>query len=335
MQKYIINTSEIPYEIRRNPLQITLFKNSEIKNHKLLIHPNHEIHNDLTPFVHKTNNISTTSQKTPYVYVYRTMSLDNYGHFIIDNLIPLYKMIVLTQGYDFDRDDVLFCFLKAPKETVHQQTLTHKQIQLLSAFSSHPIRFIEEIPDMHINNLVVPFLGLGQSIAFMKWHEYKVYNEDVSVEFLQNFQTRIFTFFDIKREEPHKSVFLSRQGAKHRKILNEQEVIKGLELEAVSFQNKTISEELQLFADSKLVITPYGAGIVGCYFMQPNSTCIIVHPKGFDERYDFPQIYIRFMERLGINVKVFHNPLGTPSKNIFRNRDSNMNIDIHGLKNEL
>lgn len=331
MEKTIINTSDIPYEIRRNPLEITLFKNSEIKDHKILISPNHTIHKDYNNFIIKTNEIKKSNDNVPYVYVYRTMSLDNYGHFIIDNLIPLYKMIVLTQGYNFKRKDVLFCFLKAPKETEHQQTLTQKQIQLLSTFSSHPIRFIQDIPDMKINNIVLPFLGLGQSISFMKWHQYKTYNEDISKEFLKNFQKRIFNHFNIILRKPTKHVFLTRQGAKHRRVLNEQEVVKELCLEPITFQNKTIIEELQLFADSKLVVTPYGAGIVGCYFMQPNSTCIIIHPKGFDERYDFPQIYIKFQERLDINVSVFNNPIGNSTGNIFRNRDSNMTIDVAKL----
>ncbi len=335
MDMTIINTSTIPYEIRRNPLKLLLFKHSEIKNHKLLISPIHRLYRDYDKFVVKTEQITKTNDKTPYVYVYRTMSLDNYGHFVIDNLIPLYKMIVLTQGYNFNREDVLFCFLKAPKETEHQQTLTEKQKKLLSVFSSHPIRFIEEIPDMKINNLIVPFLGLGESVAFMKWNQYDKYDESITVEFLKQFQKRIYKFFEIKTKQPEKNIFLSRAGAKHRKVLNESELVKQLKLEPVSFQNKTISEELQLFADSKQVITPYGAGIVGCYFMQPGTKCIIIHPKGFDERYDFPQIYIKFMERLGIHVEIFNNPIGRDTGNIFRNRDSDITVDIATLKKSL
>ena len=332
MEKHTVPTDQIPYEIRRNPLHISLYKYSAIKNHKLLIHPSHKLHGDMKPFISYTNDIQESNDEK-YVYVYRTMSLDNYGHFIIDNLIPLYKMIVLTQGYDFQRDNVLFCFLKAPKETAKQQTLTTKQKQLLSIFSSHPISFISEIPDQPVTNLVIPFLGLGKSIAFMKWKQYKNYNEQVSIEFLTKFRERVLSFFEITpSNDGFKKIFLSRKGAKHRRVTNEDDVISSLELTSISFKDKTIQEELQIFVDADLVITPYGAGIVGCYFMKPESRCIIMHPKGFGEQYDFPQIYVLFLKRLKVNVSVFHNPHGKDKRNIFRNRDSHMTIVIDEVR---
>ena len=327
-------TQDMPYEIRRNPLQISLFKHKKLVNHKLVL--DDPVDKDLRPFVVKQNTEPVQPTETfKYVYVYRTMSLDNYGHFVIDNLIPLYKMIVLTQGYDFRREDVLFCFLKAPQETKKQQTLSGKQNNLLQAFSSHPIRFIEDIPDMAIDNLVLPFLGLGQSISFCKWQEYSQPNEDASITFLHNFRKRLINHFKIKQNIPDQRIFLSRKGAKHRRVTNESELTTQLQLTPVTFENKTISEELQTFSDSKLTVMPYGAGIVGAFFQQPNSTCVIIHPKGFDERYDFPQIYTQFLRRLHIRTVVYHNIVGRAGPNIFRNRDSHIQVDINDFKEKL
>ena len=327
-------TEDIPYEIRRNPLQISLFKNTKIVDHKLIL--DQPVDKALKSFVVKSSPTTpTTSYK--YVYVYRTMSLDNYGHFIIDNLIPLYKMIVLTQGYDFNRDDVLFCFLKAPKETVKQQAISEKQNKLLEAFSSHPIRFIEEMPDIAIDNLVVPFLGLGTSISFCKWQEYKHHqlNEQISSLFLQNFRKHLLDHFQIQIKAPNKRVFLSRKKAKHRKVLNEDAFTAEHQILPVTFENKTIQEELQLFSDAAITVTPYGAGIVGSFFQQPQSRCIIIHPNGFDERYDFPQIYTLFLKRLDVNVQIYHSITGKPGSNIFRNRDSHIRIDLNDFNKKL
>ena len=111
-----LDSRSIPYEIRRNPINIYNCKNilynkiqktkktnrygdQNIINEEFLYNNNGLIFpNDCKILFEKNSrNVQPKNTISKKVYLYKVMSLNNLGHFFIDNLIPIIKMIFIDQ----------------------------------------------------------------------------------------------------------------------------------------------------------------------------------------------------------------------------------------------
>jgi len=360
----ILNSESIPYEIRRNPINIYNFENilykeinmklklnrynnQEIVKEKFLYKNEQcKIPNDCKILFEEDRTQSIINNTiTKKVYLYKVMSLDNIGHFFIDNLIPIIKMIFIDQKIlqnsisNINRDNYII-FLRAHDESDYNQTIRDKYREYLLPFTKHKIKFLSDYPTGTLfKNIIISTLGIGQAISFSNWHKYENYetiDETINKNFVKLIKKMYLKFYNIsENKNPNKIVLLSRDGAKHRRVKNEKELFNNLNMrynnvELIKFENYNLKDELNLLNNVSLFISSHGAGVISSFFIPCKSRCLIINPNGFSFIYDFPTIYKKYLERLDIHIHQFENDgihdvdLG----NIYRNRDKNFRINI-------
>lgn len=82
--------------------------------------------------------------------------------------------------------------------------------------------------------------------------------------------------------EPHRLLYISREKAKRRKVINEIELATFLSkkgFEKVILEDYTLDEQMQLMHKSKIVISCHGAGLTNIMFMQKGQTVIELKEK--------------------------------------------------------
>lgn len=105
-----------------------------------------------------------------------------------------------------------------------------------------------------------------------------------SAEQLGYVSRRIKSALNVTSAAPTRRLLISRADAKTRQICNEAALY--AELQQYGFERHVLSgmpvrEQLQLFAESELVIAPHGAGCVNLVFMQPGTTLIELVPTTY------------------------------------------------------
>ena len=367
-----LNSKKIPYEVRRNPINIYNFKNivyNKIHSYKhkcgrynnsvklleefLYNNKNSTLPNDCKViFELKDNNhqINISNIITKKVYLYKVMSLDNIGHFYIDNLIPIIKMIFIDQNIlnnqinNIDRDNYII-FLNTHGETPKQQKMKAKHIEYLLPFTKNKIQFLSDYPDKTLfKDIVISTLGIGQPESYMDhnneihtWYKYnQPIDENINKKFIQTIKQIYFKFYNIyENNNPQNIVILSRANAKHRRILNEPELFNTLKemqsnVKLIKLENFNLKDELQLLNNVSLFISPHGAGAISAFFIPAKSNCLIIHPKGFSFIHDFPTMYKTYLNRSNINVIQYLNDAQEDKdlRNIFKNRDKNFILNL-------
>jgi len=69
--------------------------------------------------------------------------------------------------------------------------------------------------------------------------------------------------------------------AKRRQIINEDELVKGLQelgIKCINFEDYSVSEKIQIFQDSKWIIAPQSGGLVFSLFSGPSTSIIEIYP---------------------------------------------------------
>jgi len=78
-------------------------------------------------------------------------------------------------------------------------------------------------------------------------------------------------------------IFINRPNARHRKLMNESEVIKQLQefgFNIIELEKLSVLEQINLFYHSKVVLGIHGAGLTNCLFMKKDSKVIdFIHEK--------------------------------------------------------
>ncbi|MFD0694229.1 glycosyltransferase family 61 protein [Paenibacillus sp. GCM10027628] len=83
-----------------------------------------------------------------------------------------------------------------------------------------------------------------------------------------------------KKIEPVKGferIFISRANAGKRKLLNEEEVMGLLAkygFQSIRLEEKSVAEQIQIFASAKVVVAPHGAGLTNVLFSDPGTKVI-------------------------------------------------------------
>ena len=359
-----LDSRSIPYEIRRNPINIYNCKNilynkiqktkkknrygdQNIINEEFLYNNNGLIFpNDCKILFEKNSkNIQPRNTISKKVYLYKSMSLDNIGHFFIDNLIPIIKMIFIDQQIlknstmNINRDNYII-FLRSHEESNKQQTIINKHREYFLPYTQHEVKFLSYYPDKTLfTDVVISTLGLGKSISFSNWHKYEnheMIDESINKKFVQLIKKIYFKFYNIEENKnPDKIVILSRKNAKHRRVRNESQLVNILNsrfnnVELIKFEKFNLKDELDLLNNVSLFISPHGAGIISSFFIPSKSLCLMINPKGFSFIYDFPVIYQKYLERSDINIYQYENDdiRDIDKKNIYKNRDKHFKINI-------
>ncbi|MGL5082656.1 MAG: tetratricopeptide repeat protein [Microcoleaceae cyanobacterium] len=172
-----------------------------------------------------------------------------YFHWMVD-ILPRIQLLRWS-GIDFNQID---CFLvNSCHLDFQQETLTQLGIPNSKILTS------DRHPHIQAQTLIIPSFA-GPLGWLQPW----------AVDFLrQSFLTSIHSQSATFPER----IYISRADAKHRKVLNEKDVMQVLQLyNFISFQLEDLSfaQQVALFSQAKVIIAPHGSGLTNLVFCQPN-----------------------------------------------------------------
>ncbi len=175
-----------------------------------------------------------------------------YFHWMLD-ILP---RIELLKKSHFNWDEIDY-FIVDNRLSFQQETLQllgipeHKQINI------HPLHFIQATA------LIVPSFP-GCAAWMPKW----------TCDFLKQ---HFLTGNNISKFSNFKRIYISRNSAKSRRVLNEAELLKALEpfnIQSVQLESMSVVEQAALFSQAELIIAPHGSGLTNLVFCQPGTKVI-------------------------------------------------------------
>ncbi|MBM7622194.1 hypothetical protein JOC95_004105 [Bacillus tianshenii] len=202
------------------------------------------------------------------------------------------------------------------------------QFESLAALDIPREKIIEIHQSFHIKpkNLVIPsmlFHGLVTTWACNFLREQFLTNEMASIHNTQKFER----------------VYISREKADYRKVINEDHVMEILSQYGfikVKLHDLSFSEKVNIFSSAKYIIAPHDAGLANLVFCNPGTKIIEI----FNPRYINP-IYCWISNRKSLD---YHYMLGEgkrPSVNLFYNNEhypycgDDIFVDLNKLKKAL
>lgn len=118
-------------------------------------------------------------------------------------------------------------------------------------------------------NLVVPCHRIMPGHAFPQW----------PIDFLR---ARILPGASAARRPPATRLYVSRRQAGHRRVTNEPEIIRFLAdfgFHVVELEKLAFADQVALFRDARLVISPHGSGLANLVFCAPGTKAIELFPS--------------------------------------------------------
>ncbi|MDD3150422.1 MAG: glycosyltransferase family 61 protein [Candidatus Gastranaerophilales bacterium] len=126
-------------------------------------------------------------------------------------------------------------------------------------------------------------------------------------------------------------IYLSREDAEYRKIVNEKEVFKYLELlgyKKIILTGKSFQEQISIFANAKYVVSAHGAGLVNTIFSPENTQIVEFLSADY-----FPTNFQIISHHLGFKHYTIHEERSeTTFKDRLSNFKKNMQVDMEKLK---
>ncbi len=124
----------------------------------------------------------------------------------------------------------------------------------------HKILESDRFPHLQATQLIVPSFA-----GYLGWLE------PWGIEFLR----KTFLTAQIKAKYSYpKRIYISRNNARHRRVLNEAEVMEELRQHgfiSIQLESLSFTEQVALFAQAKVIIAPHGSGLTNIVFCQNNA----------------------------------------------------------------
>jgi capsular polysaccharide biosynthesis protein len=98
-------------------------------------------------------------------------------------------------------------------------------------------------------------------------------------------------------------IYVSREYSRGRKVVNEKEVQDFLQkegFEIVHLENASFREQVQMFAETEILVSIHGAALTNLIFMPPAGRVIELYPSGFTSRDFFNACYKRLSHTVGV-----------------------------------
>lgn len=98
---------------------------------------------------------------------------------------------------------------------------------------------------------------------------------------LKKVRDAILESLSVTISEPEEIVYVSRAKARGRRILNEDQLLSllsGFGVKSVCSEDLSFSDQVQLMAKTKVLISIHGAGLTNMMFMQPNTSVCEILP---------------------------------------------------------
>jgi len=186
-------------------------------------------------------------------------SAHNYYHWMMD-VLPRIELLRLS-GIQID------------KYVMNRQSILPFQDETLAVLGIPRDKIIDSRVDMQARKLVVPSLITRY---IFKWGTYV--RPDVipkwACEFLRN---QFLHPSDTDPSDPNEYIYISRENAIYRRVINEEEILDRLStfgFKKVNLESMTVAEQIELFSRAKVIIAPHGAGLVNLVFCKPGTKVI-------------------------------------------------------------
>lgn len=182
----------------------------------------------------------------------------SYYHWMIESLPRLY----LIEKSSFKPDKYIVC------------NITAFQKQALEMLGISEDRIIETENNKLIQADEVIVSDLINNFEEIYYRDAKYYSKKYFPSWICDFYKEKFVS-QVEKTAPQK-IYISRKNS-YRKVINEEDIIKFLEpkgFKVYYLENMTLKEQVQLFANADIIITPHGAGLTNLIF-SPISTKVI------------------------------------------------------------
>jgi capsular polysaccharide biosynthesis protein len=277
---------------------VTVIKNNKIIKQLSFDPLKREIHPSLTIFCYP----QPIFLKGKTLLLATPGAQNNYFHFTLDLLQKI--GFAKECGYSIDEFDNILI----------NKILYDFQRDLLKIFGVPENKIVETMPNsfFHCEKVVIPSHSPHNYFGF-SYINSTILNELIS----------------FKKTHSHR-IFISREKANGRRIVNEGDLMNllgPLGFETIYLENLTVIEQVQLFKNAEVIITPHGAGTANIIYSNPGTVLIEIHDIGAPLNVDFYP-YISYKElKYGY---LFAQTVVNPATNHFNFQD--ILVDIEKLK---
>ncbi|NEQ76619.1 MAG: tetratricopeptide repeat protein [Okeania sp. SIO2C9] len=236
-----------------------------------------------------TEELPPLEQINGTVAVLSGLSGNVYFHWMVD-ILPRIE-ILRRNGINFDQID--WFLINSTKQPFQQETLR------ILGIPEDKIIESDRHPYIQAKKLIVP--SFSSHLAWVeKWvlefHRQVFLNRSMSTLLKDRFK---------RKENQHNQViyyperiYISRNKAKYRRVINEEKVIDLLnQYDFISIELETLSvvEQVALFANAKVIVSPHGSGLTNIMFCTPETTVIELVSPNYIKHY-----YWAIAQKLGL-----------------------------------
>lgn len=89
---------------------------------------------------------------------------------------------------------------------------------------------------------------------------------------------------NLPKQDGYQRIFISREDASHRRLLNEEEVFAALEkhgFKRIKLSSLSFIDKIHLFHCAEVIVSPHGAGLANLIFCNPDTTIIELFPPTY------------------------------------------------------
>lgn len=208
------------------------------------------------------------------VAVLSTLSGNVYFHWMID-LLP--RIEILRRSL-IDLAEIDWFVVNSHNLPFQKETLN------ILGVPAHKILTSDQHPHIQADHLIVPSFA-----------NYLGYLPDWGIQFLRE---TFMTADVLKRTGWPKRIYINRDGAKYRQVLNEEALVKYLEkygFVSVALETLTLADQIALFAEAEVIITPHGSGLTNTVFCQPGTKIVELFSPHYMRYY-----YVNISRSLGL-----------------------------------
>lgn len=185
--------------------------------------------------------------------------LDNYFHWFFD-LLPKFHLLKRAGWFD----EVDWFILPSYNRPYQKETLRALGIDEKKIIQG------DKVTHLQVEQLIVTsFIRTAQHIPV--W----------ACEFLKDFSSKIPT---IQTQDSHPYIYVSREDAKYRNVINEPALFAALEkygFKKIELGKLTFREQVNLFASAKVIVSPHGAGLTNLVFCKKGTAILELFSKDY------------------------------------------------------
>lgn len=180
-----------------------------------------------------------------------------YYHWLFDVLPRINVLCQYLRQQDLELSSIDYFVVNNFDKSYQIETLTALGIPEEKVISS------DRLPHIEAEELVVPSFA-----GHFDWVP------PASIDFLRHHLLRAT---DIPAHQQPKRIYISREKAKYRKILNQAAVVELLDqfgFVSIALETMTVDQQAQLFDQAEIVVAPHGSGLANLTFCSPGTTVV-------------------------------------------------------------